>query len=131
MCHLRFAFHERPAATVSAWVQVGGGLVEDARVAVGSVGVRPTIVPGVAASASGQDARDIDPAVLASIGEAGAEAAAPVSDANGGEDYKRALVRTLVGRALATAAARAADRTGSEGEVGSEGEAGSEKEAGS
>jgi carbon-monoxide dehydrogenase medium subunit len=118
MCHLRFAFHERPAATVSAWVLVRGGLVEDARVAVGSVGVRPVTVPGVAGTTSGQDAKAIEPAVLASIGEAAAEAAEPVSDANGGEDYKRALVLTLVGRALAAAAARAAYRAASRKEAG-------------
>ena len=29
MAHLRFAFHERPAATVSAWVRVEEGRVRD------------------------------------------------------------------------------------------------------
>ena len=47
MAHLRFKSHERPAATVSAWVRVEEGRVREARLAVGSVGVRPVRLDGV------------------------------------------------------------------------------------
>lgn len=109
MSHLRFAFHERPAATVSAWVMVRGGGVSDARIAVGSVGVVPVLVPGSDALV-GQDATALDTTVLDELGRAGAEAAEPGSDANGSEEYKAALVQTLVARAAAEAAGRAATR---------------------
>ena len=102
MAHLRFAFHERPAATVSAWVRVEDGRVTDARVAVGSVGVVPVAVPGAAEALVGQVARDLD------AGAAGLRSTrlAPrrrsrSADGNGADDYKRALVATLVGRARA------------------------------
>ena len=108
MAHLRFAFHERPAATVSAWVQVVDGRVTDARVAVGSVGVMPVLVAQASAALRGADPAAIDVEVLATVGDAGATISEPVSDANGSDDYKAALVRTLVGRALVDAAARAA-----------------------
>ena len=45
MEHLRFAFHERPAATVSCFVRVSNGRLEEARIAVGSVGIVPVRVP--------------------------------------------------------------------------------------
>ena len=50
MAHLRFAVHERPAATVSAWVRVADGRVAGARVAAGSVGVVPVrlVIAGLA-----------------------------------------------------------------------------------
>jgi CO/xanthine dehydrogenase FAD-binding subunit len=44
---------------------------------------------------------------VAEAGEAAAEAAAPTADANGSVEYKRNLVRVLVGRAFADAAAQA------------------------
>jgi aerobic carbon-monoxide dehydrogenase medium subunit len=107
--HLRFAFHERPAATVSAAIGVRDGRVSDARIAVGSVGVLPVLVPGTEALV-GQSASDLDRMVLAQLGLAGAEAAEPVTDSNGSDEYKGALVRTLVARAAVEAAARAASR---------------------
>lgn len=110
MSHLRFAFHERPAATVSAWVGVRGGRIADARVAVGSVGIVPVAVPGVAGAMAGQHPQAIDADVLANLGVAGAEASEPVSDSNGSDEYKHALVQTLVGRALREAAGRASVR---------------------
>jgi len=109
MSHLRFSFHERPAATVSAWVQVQDGRVSDARLAVGSVGIVPVVVPGAGAIA-GQPVEAIDAGLLAQIGRAGADAAEPVTDSNGSDDYKHSLVQTLVGRAITEAAGRAASR---------------------
>lgn len=103
MAHLRFAFHERPAATVSCLVRVLDGCVAEARVAVGSVGINPVRVPLGEALLVGADAADIDPATLDAVGRAAAEAAEPVADANGSPDYKQDLVRVLVGRCLRTA----------------------------
>lgn len=111
MSHLRFAFHERPAATVSAWVWAPGGRIADVRVAVGSVGAQPVRVPGVAEVLAGQVADAIDVDALALLGTAAAAAAEPVGDANGSADYKQALVRALVPRAISEAAGRATSRT--------------------
>lgn len=106
MSHLRFAFHERPAATVSAWVVRANGRISDARVAVGSVGVVPVLVPGAAEALAGQAVDAIDDDVIISVGHIGADAADPVTDSNGSSDYKHALVQTLIGRAVREAAGR-------------------------
>lgn len=110
MSHLRFAFHERPAATVSSWVEVANGEISDARVAVGSVGIVPILVADAAGALRGQDPRAIADDVLARLARAGADAAEPVTDSNGSDDYKHALVRTLIGRAVREAANKASDR---------------------
>ena len=109
MSHLRFAFHERPAATVSAAVTVRDGRVSEASIAVGSVGVVPVLVPGAEALVD-QPPEALEQATLEMLGRAGAEASEPVTDANGSDDYKGALVQTLVARAAVEAAARAAER---------------------
>lgn len=112
MAHLRFAFHERPAATVSAWVRIEDEIVADARVAVGSVGVVPVLVPDVGSALRGQDPSGIIDSSLEEIGATGADASEPLSDSNGTAEYKRVLVRTLVARALREAARRASSRAG-------------------
>jgi carbon-monoxide dehydrogenase medium subunit len=103
MAHLRFAFHERPAATVSCLIRLVNGRVTEARVAVGSVGIRPARVPIGEALLLGADAANLDRAMLDAVGRAAAEAADPVADANGSPDYKEDLVRVLVGRCVRTA----------------------------
>jgi carbon-monoxide dehydrogenase medium subunit len=108
MAHLRFAIHERPAATVGAWVRVADGRVADARLAAGSVGVVPVAPPGAAADLIGQPATDIDAVALRAAGVALADASEPVSDGNGADDYKHALVVELTARAVRDAAASAA-----------------------
>ncbi len=60
MVHHRFAFHERPAATVSCLVRVRDGRITEARVAVGSVGVRPVRVTDAGSPAVGQPAASPD-----------------------------------------------------------------------
>ncbi len=107
MTHLRFAFHERPAVTVSCLVQVIDGRVADARIAVGSVGVKAVRAADAEASFIDQDATRPDPAVLTAAGEAAAEASDPVADSNGSVEYKRHLVGLLVGRAMRAALADA------------------------
>lgn len=103
MAHLRFAFHERPAVTVSTLVRVGGGRITEARVAIGSVGVRPVRAPESESLLTGADAAVPDPAVLSAAGERAADTSDPVTDANGSADYKHHLVSVLVGRAVRAA----------------------------
>lgn len=105
MAHLRFAFHERPAVTVSSLVRVAGGQIAEARIAVGSVGVVPVRAVASEAVLVGLDATQPDAAALIAAGEAAAEASDPVTDANGSAEYKRHLVAVLVGRAVRTAIA--------------------------
>ncbi len=107
MAHLRFAFHERPAATVSVLARVVGGVVAEARVAIGSVGLQPIRAAAAEAMLRGMSADDPDPAVLRAAGESAAEASEPDTDANGSAGYKTHLVSVLVGRAFR----QAVDRT--------------------
>jgi carbon-monoxide dehydrogenase medium subunit len=108
LAHRRFAVHERPAATISAWVHVADGRVADTRLAAGSVGVVPVALDGAAAGLTGQPVDAIDPEALTAAGVALADASAPVSDGNGADDYKHALVVELAARAVREAAASAA-----------------------
>ena len=107
MAHLRFAFHERPAVTVSCLIRVVDGRVAEARIAVGSVGIRPVRVPTGEALLVSADAADLNVAMLAAAGRAVADAGDPVTDANGSAEYKRELVRVLVGRCVRQAASSA------------------------
>jgi carbon-monoxide dehydrogenase medium subunit len=118
MAHLRFAFHERPAVTVSCLAQIVNGRIATARIAVGSVGVTPVRVPDGEAMLGGLDAALPDPAPLAAAGQAAAEASDPVADANGSAEYKRHLVGVLVGRAMRAAVVDAARRGAATGPPG-------------
>ena len=108
MVHHRFAFHERPAATVSCLVRVRDGRITEARVAVGSVGARPVRVTDAGSPAVGQPAASPDAGVLTLCGQVAADASEPVTDSNGSDDYKHHLVGVMVGRCLREAAGRAA-----------------------
>ena len=108
MVHHRFAFHERPAATVSCLVRVRDGRISEARVAVGSVGVTPVRAADADIHVLGQPATLPDPAALARCGQLAADASEPVTDSNGSADYKHHLVGVMVGRCLCEAALRAA-----------------------
>jgi CO/xanthine dehydrogenase FAD-binding subunit len=76
------------------------GSVEEARIAVGSVGP-------VAVRASEAEALLTAGASPEDVAAAAADASGAVEDADGSEEYKRQLVRVLVGRALADAIRRA------------------------
>lgn len=108
MAHLKFSFHERPAATVACLVRLGDGGVAEARVAVGSVGVVAVRVPEAEALLVGIPGDGARPGALEAAGEAAAAAARAVADANGSVDYKRNLVRVLVARCFREALAAAA-----------------------
>ena len=86
--------------TVAAWVRVAQGSLAEARIAVGSVG--PVAVRAAAAESLLLAGGAVD-----DVAEAAAEESGAVGDANGSEEYKRQLVRVLVGRALAEARERA------------------------
>jgi carbon-monoxide dehydrogenase medium subunit len=100
IAHHKLAFRERPAATVAVWVRTVDGGVEEARIAVGSVGP-------VAVRASAAESLLTAGASPEDVAAAAADASGAVEDADGSEEYKRQLVRVLVGRALADAVRRA------------------------
>jgi len=107
MAHLRFAFHERPAVTVTCFVEITDQAIRVARIAVGSVGVAGVRAAEAEAMLAGLDIRVLDPAVLAAAGRAAADASEPMADSNGSADYKHHLVTVLVGRAVHAAIADA------------------------
>jgi aerobic carbon-monoxide dehydrogenase medium subunit len=100
VAHEKFSFHERPTATVACLVRPEGGTIADARIAVGSVGPQPVRARAAEQALLGAPVEELDPKLLARAGEAAADAAAPVDDANGSADYKSQLVRVLVERTL-------------------------------
>ena len=105
VAHAKFAFHERPTATVACLARVEDGVVAEARVAVGSVGARPVRAPAAEQLLTGAPVEEIGNGLLAEAGERAAEAAAPVDDATGSAEYKAQLVRVLVERTFREAVA--------------------------
>jgi len=101
----KFAFHERPTATVACLVHVAEDTVAAARIAVGSVGPRPVRAVEAEQQLVGVRARDIGPELLAEAGARAAATAAPIDDATGSAEYKAQLVRVLVARAVGQALA--------------------------
>ncbi len=103
--HAKFAFHERPTATVACLARVADGNVAEARVAVGSVGARPARAAIAEQMLTGAPVEELGSGLLAEAGERAAEAASPVDDATGSADYKAQLVRVLVERTFLEAVA--------------------------
>jgi len=101
--HRKFAFHERPAATVTTAVRVQEGTVTEARIAVGSVGSRAVRAHAAEGQLQGVPTGDLT--AVADAAEAAAQMSEPVDDANGSTEYKRELVRVLVTRCLREAVA--------------------------
>ena len=96
--HRKFAFHERPAATVTCAARVVDGAIADARISVGSVGnvaVRARDAEALLVGASSDDAT-----ALAAAATRAASVSNPVEDANGSAEYKAHLVEVMVGRAF-------------------------------
>jgi carbon-monoxide dehydrogenase medium subunit len=107
LVHRKMSFHERPAITVAVRVEVADGAVSSARLAVGSVGVAAQRLTEAEQALSGAalEGLDLRECVVAAAGQA-----QPVEDSNGSIEYKRQLVRVLVGRAVTDAVACAAAR---------------------
>jgi carbon-monoxide dehydrogenase medium subunit len=103
LVHRKMSFHERPTITVTANITVRDGVVFEARVAVGSVGVTPRRVREAEHVLVGLDALAPSPDQLASAAEAAALEADPVADSNGSIAYKRQLVRVLTARCVSAA----------------------------
>lgn len=101
----KFSTHERPMATVAALLEVKDGIIQEARLAVGSVGPVPIRASEAEALLRGQA---IEHAGFASAGELAASASDPIDDLHGSADYKRQLVRVLTAQALVHASGRAA-----------------------
>lgn len=92
----KFAFFERPAASVAVRLTVAGGTITDATVAIGSLTEVPEIVGDIGRALSGTTA---DPdAVAVRVQEAAAafDAVDAVDDLNGSPDYKRHLATVLL-----------------------------------
>jgi aerobic carbon-monoxide dehydrogenase medium subunit len=105
VAHAKFAFHERPTATVACLARVVDGRLAEARIAVGSVGVRPVRATAAEQALAGAPVDELGAGMLGEAGELAAEAAAPVDDPNGSAEYKAQLVRVLVGRTFGQAVA--------------------------
>lgn len=105
--HRKMSFRERPAITVAARLAVANGVVTAASLAIGSVGVIPTLVPGLEPYLVGLDAAAPDGDALAAVAATAAVTAKPVADENGSAEYKQQLVRVLTTRSLRQAAAEA------------------------
>jgi carbon-monoxide dehydrogenase medium subunit len=92
----KFAFFERPAASVAVRLSVRDGIIDDAIVAVGSLTEVPTIVEAAGAALIGAD---VTPAGLDRSIESAAAAFGDldaIEDLNGSPDYKRHLARVLL-----------------------------------
>ncbi len=99
--HEKFAFYERPSATVTCLLRRQGGKVADARIAVGSVGPRPTRARDAERRLTGAPVSELeDGGPLEEVGALAAEASGAVDDATGSADYKANLVRVLVKRSV-------------------------------
>lgn len=108
--YAKFAFFERPAASVAVSLAVKDGVVTDATVAVGSLTEVPTVVSRAGASLTG---REIRAGKLGDGRRTGVDVFDDldiVPDHNGSADYKRHLAGVLLGqaadRALTEAVAR-------------------------
>jgi carbon-monoxide dehydrogenase medium subunit len=100
----RFSLHERPTVTVAALLRVNDGAVEEARLALGSVGPIPVRVPEAEEILRGEPPGDD---AFEAAAECAYHAADPVDDLYGSADYKRHLARVLTVRALNTAVEQA------------------------
>jgi carbon-monoxide dehydrogenase medium subunit len=102
IAHRKLAFHERPAATVTCVIRLANGVIEEARIGVGSVG--PRAVRARAAESHLRGSAPTDTSAIADAAALAADAAGVVADANGSADYKLQLVRVLVQRCVDEAA---------------------------
>lgn len=105
LVHRKMSFHERPAITVAARVELAAGTIGSARLAVGSIGVVAQRLHEAERALVGLPVTGLDARECA---EAAAREAEPVEDSNGSVEYKRQLVRVLVARAVSDAVARGA-----------------------
>jgi carbon-monoxide dehydrogenase medium subunit len=92
---------DKPAAGVAVRLVIGAETVDLARIVLGCVGPTPVRARRAEALVTGSRLR---PETIAQAGESASQECSPSSDLRGSEEYKRAIVGTLVKRALAAAA---------------------------
>lgn len=103
--YMRFCIHERPTATVAVILHLKDGLIETARVALGSVGPTPLRITMAEEMLQGErPSRELS----ATAAACAREATDAVDDIYGSVDYKGHLAQVLTNRALT----RAVDRIG-------------------
>jgi carbon-monoxide dehydrogenase medium subunit len=95
---------DKPSAGVAARLTLSGEAVKVARIVLGCVGPTPARARKAEALISG---RKLTPELIAEAAGSAAQECSPTSDLRGSERYKRAIVGTLVKRALAAAQERA------------------------
>ena len=109
IAHAKMSFQERPAITVAVNVELENDRVRAARIAIGSVGVRPMRPADAEAALLGLDARVPDADAIARSAAAAAHECEPVDDANGSVEYKRQLVAVLTARCVRQALGEVSD----------------------
>lgn len=102
----RIKLHERPTAAVAAVIIVADGVVQHARVVVGSIGDRPQPLPSVEDALTGTPATA---ETALAVGPLLRDSVETEGDAFESEAYKRQLARTVGVRAIARAIAQAAE----------------------
>jgi len=103
----RFKTHERPVATVAAAVSVNDGVIDDARVFVGSVGPKPQRMTAVEDAIRGQEPGLV---LFQQAGLLAADAADIDEEGFESAEYKRHLVAAYIQKAVGEAADRAKAR---------------------
>jgi carbon-monoxide dehydrogenase medium subunit len=112
--YLKFGYHERPTLGLGVAVRLGpagsGALVEEVRIAVGSVGPRPVrvrkaeeLLRGTGVEELLRDDASEGSALLDAATASAVEAAAPEGDLHGSREYKEHLVGVFLRRALRAA----------------------------
>lgn len=102
VAYRRLAFVERPIASVAVSLSLDGDRVHEARVAVGSVGDRPVLLPRAAEALVGADRGDLDEAGQAVEERVRADCEA-VEDHAASAEYRQHLAGLLARRAVAAA----------------------------
>lgn len=98
--YVRFCVHERPTATVAVILQLKEGLIENARVALGSVGPTPIRIKMAEEMLQGEVPRKD---LYAAAAACAREVTDAVDDIYGSAEYKVHLAQVLTNRALAHA----------------------------
>jgi carbon-monoxide dehydrogenase medium subunit len=96
-------------AAVAVQVSLDGGKCDGAGIGLTNVGFTPIKAKAAEDALMGQKPDD---ALIAKVAQLAAEAAQPLADHRGSEEYKRSLVRTLTARGLRQAIARASGGKG-------------------
>jgi carbon-monoxide dehydrogenase medium subunit len=97
---------DKPSAGVAVrlTLEASGETIQTARIVLGCVGATPVRARKAEALISG---KNLTPELVEEAGNSASQECSPTSDLRGSEQYKRAIVRTLVKRAAAKAYERA------------------------